>query len=97
MLVFRSLDEPKGFDVPKGAARPDETFEEAARRELLEESGVEAARPLGEIGTAWFGDERQAPLSLRRTGRAARQVPSHRHRRRPRCWRPLRLRVPADR
>jgi len=59
LLVFRSLDEPEGFEVPKGAARPDETFEEAARRELLEESGVDAARPLGEIGTTWFGDEEQ--------------------------------------
>jgi len=59
LLVFRSLDEPEGFEVPKGAVNPGETFEEGARRELFEETGLNAATELAELGTTWYGDEEQ--------------------------------------
>jgi 8-oxo-dGTP pyrophosphatase MutT (NUDIX family) len=59
LLVFRSLDEPEGFEVPKGAVDPGETFEEGARRELFEETGLENLAVLAELGTTWYGDEEQ--------------------------------------
>jgi class 3 adenylate cyclase len=43
LLVLTSLDEP-GFEVPKGAVESGETLEQAARREILEESGITAVR-----------------------------------------------------
>ena len=59
LLVFRSLDEPSGFEVPKGSVDPGETFEEGARRELFEETGLENLAVLAELGTTWYGDEEQ--------------------------------------
>jgi 8-oxo-dGTP pyrophosphatase MutT (NUDIX family) len=59
LLVFRSLDEPEGFEVPKGAVNPGETFEEGARRELFEETGLENLAVLAELGTTWYSDEEQ--------------------------------------
>jgi 8-oxo-dGTP pyrophosphatase MutT (NUDIX family) len=59
LLVFRSLDEPEGFEVPKGAVDPGETFEEGARRELFEEAGLENLVVLAELGTTWYGEEEQ--------------------------------------
>jgi 8-oxo-dGTP pyrophosphatase MutT (NUDIX family) len=59
LLVFASLDEPEGFEVPKGAANPGETFAEGARRELFEETGLENLAVLAELGTTWYGDEEQ--------------------------------------
>jgi 8-oxo-dGTP pyrophosphatase MutT (NUDIX family) len=59
LLVFRNLDEPEGFEVPKGAVNPGETFEEGARRELFEETGLENLAVLAELGTTWYGDEEQ--------------------------------------
>lgn len=57
-LVFRSHDEPAGFEVPKGALDPGETFEDAARRELLEEAGL-IADAVEDLGQARYGDEEQ--------------------------------------
>jgi 8-oxo-dGTP pyrophosphatase MutT (NUDIX family) len=59
LLVFRSLDEPEGFEVPKGAVNPGETFGEGARRELFEETGLENLAVLAELGTTWYGNEEQ--------------------------------------
>jgi 8-oxo-dGTP pyrophosphatase MutT (NUDIX family) len=59
LLVFVSLDEPEGFEVPKGAVNPGETFEEGARRELFEEAGLENLVVLAELGTTWYGEEEQ--------------------------------------
>lgn len=41
---FRAGPEQWMFDLPGGSAEPDETPEQAARRELLEETGYEAGR-----------------------------------------------------
>jgi 8-oxo-dGTP pyrophosphatase MutT (NUDIX family) len=59
LLVFRSLDEPQGFEAPKGAVDPGETFEEGARRELFEEAGLENLVAVAELGTTWYGNEEQ--------------------------------------
>jgi 8-oxo-dGTP pyrophosphatase MutT (NUDIX family) len=59
LLVFASLDEPEGFEVPKGAVNSGETFAEGARRELFEEIGLENLAVLAELGTTWYGEEEQ--------------------------------------
>jgi 8-oxo-dGTP pyrophosphatase MutT (NUDIX family) len=50
ILLGHATRSPR-WDIPKGLAEPDETFVAAARRELLEETGLtapeEALRPLG--------------------------------------------------
>jgi 8-oxo-dGTP pyrophosphatase MutT (NUDIX family) len=58
VLAFESLDEPGGFEVPKGAAEPGESFADAARRELLEEAGLSVAGGAW-LGTTWYRDEEQ--------------------------------------
>jgi len=58
LLVFRTHEEPEGFEVPKGAAEPDESFADAARRELFEESGLTASAGT-ELGTTWYEGEEQ--------------------------------------
>jgi 8-oxo-dGTP pyrophosphatase MutT (NUDIX family) len=58
LLVFESHDEP-GIEVPKGAVETGETFAEAAVREVREESGIEGARVLRELGTTWYEGEEQ--------------------------------------
>ena len=45
--------------IPGGFKRPDETLDEAARRELAEETGVDAARPLAQFGA--YGDPGRDP------------------------------------
>jgi 8-oxo-dGTP pyrophosphatase MutT (NUDIX family) len=73
LLVFRSLDEPPGFEVPKGAVNPGETFEEGAHRELFEEAGLENLVVLADLGTTWFGKEEQRFFHLEAPG----GVPAH--------------------
>lgn len=58
LLVFHSLEESAGFEVPKGALEPGESFVDAARRELFEESGLEVSGGT-ELGTTWYADEEQ--------------------------------------
>lgn len=58
LLVFRTHEEPEGFEVPKGALEPGESFAGAARRELLEESGIDAVAE-EELGRTWYGREEQ--------------------------------------
>ncbi len=58
LLAFHSLEEPGGFEVPKGAAERDESFADAARRELREESGLDVGTG-SELGTTWYGAEEQ--------------------------------------
>lgn len=58
LLAFRSLEEPEGFEVPKGAAEFGESFADAARRELQEESGLVVGEGI-ELGTTWYLDEEQ--------------------------------------
>jgi 8-oxo-dGTP pyrophosphatase MutT (NUDIX family) len=59
LLAFRSLDEPAGFEVPKGALERGETFEAAARRELFEESGLDAAVAFELGSTLWENEEQR--------------------------------------
>lgn len=58
LLTFHSLEEPEGFEVPKGAVEPGESFAHAARRELHEESGLDVGEGV-ELGTTWYFDEEQ--------------------------------------
>ncbi len=58
LLAFRSHDEP-GFEVPKGSVQPGETLTDAVCRELLEESGISAARIVDSLGVTRWQDESQ--------------------------------------
>lgn len=54
VLLFRGRDVtrpdlPAWWFTPGGGADPGETTEEAARRELYEETGLEHAHPLGDV------------------------------------------------
>lgn len=57
LLVFRSHEEFEGFEVPKGAAEAGESFTDAARRELREESGLDIAVASGLGTTSWENEE----------------------------------------
>ena len=48
-----------GLEVPKGGLEPGETFEEAALRELREESGIDEVRIVGELDLTWYEGEEQ--------------------------------------
>ena len=48
LVVFRSLDEPEGFEVPKGAVNPGETFHEGARRYPASRSNNSSRRSGGQ-------------------------------------------------
>jgi len=58
LLVFQSHDEA-GFEVPKGSVHPDESLEEAARREVLEESGIVLGPEVLPLGTTTWRNEAQ--------------------------------------
>jgi len=49
----------KAWALPGGFKRPEETLDEAARRELREETGVEAPRHLAQFGA--YGDPQRDP------------------------------------
>jgi 8-oxo-dGTP diphosphatase len=60
LLVRRGSEPYKGrWAIPGGFKRPDETLEEAARRELVEEASVETAGPLTQFGA--YGDPGRDP------------------------------------
>jgi 8-oxo-dGTP diphosphatase len=60
LLVQRGGDPFQGmWAIPGGFKHPDETLDEAAARELLEETGVEAPRHLAQFGT--YGDPGRDP------------------------------------
>ncbi|MEX2322943.1 MAG: NUDIX domain-containing protein [Acidimicrobiia bacterium] len=61
VLLIRRGEEPfKGmWAIPGGFKRPTETLDEAAQRELVEETGVDAARLLAQFGT--YGDPGRDP------------------------------------
>ncbi|MDM0036282.1 NUDIX domain-containing protein [Variovorax sp. J22P271] len=50
LLVFHH-PEDRGMQLPKGTVEPGEAPEDAVRRELLEESGIDHAGPLEPLGT----------------------------------------------
>ena len=57
LLVFRHLDFPweeVGVQVPAGTIREGEPIEEAALRELREETGYDCFAIDGVIGSAWY-------------------------------------------
>ena len=49
----------KAWALPGGFKRPDETLDEAARRELREETGVDAPKHLAQFGA--YGDPKRDP------------------------------------
>jgi 8-oxo-dGTP diphosphatase len=61
VLLIRRGEEPfKGmWAIPGGFKRPTETLDEAAKRELVEETGVDAARLLTQFGA--YGDPERDP------------------------------------
>jgi 8-oxo-dGTP diphosphatase len=61
VLLLQRRDEPfaGSWALPGGFKRPDETLDEAARRELLEETGVDAPKHLSQFGA--FGDPGRDP------------------------------------
>ena len=60
LLVRRGEDPYEGFwAIPGGFKRPDETLDEAAKRELREETGVDAAAVLAQFGA--YGDPGRDP------------------------------------
>jgi 8-oxo-dGTP diphosphatase len=60
LLVQRAGEPFKGkWAIPGGFKHPNETLDEAAARELLEETGVEAPRHLAQFGT--YGDPDRDP------------------------------------
>lgn len=57
LLVFRHLDYPMeevGIQVPAGTIRPNESTEEAALRELIEETGYSDFRIVRRLGTSTY-------------------------------------------
>lgn len=64
---------------PKGHIDPGETEEETARREVAEETGVEAeiVVPLGEIGFSYQGDDYRVAMFLMRVTRWLPDWPEH--------------------
>src|SRR5919206_4958696 len=60
LLVQRGLDPFEGmWAIPGGFKRPDETLDEAASRELLEETRVDGANVLRQFGA--YGDPGRDP------------------------------------
>ncbi len=60
LLVHRDADPFEGaWALPGGFKRPDETLEQAARRELREETGVRAPKHLAQFGA--YGDPGRDP------------------------------------
>ncbi|MEX1209089.1 MAG: NUDIX domain-containing protein [Acidimicrobiia bacterium] len=60
LLIRRGEDPFKGmWAIPGGFKRPTETLDEAAQRELVEETGVDAARLLTQFGA--YGDPDRDP------------------------------------
>ncbi len=61
VLLVERKDKPfkKAWALPGGFKRPEETLDEAARRELREETGVDAPRHLSQFGA--YGDPKRDP------------------------------------
>jgi 8-oxo-dGTP diphosphatase len=60
LLVLRGVQPFEGmWAIPGGFKRPDESLDEAARRELLEETGVDGANLLRQFGA--YGDPERDP------------------------------------
>ena len=61
VLLVERKDKPfkKAWALPGGFKRPDETLDEAARRELREETGVDAPTHLAQFGA--YGDPKRDP------------------------------------
>src|SRR5215204_2564844 len=59
VLLIERKDKPfkKAWALPGGFKRPEETLDEAARRELQEETGVDAPRHLSQFGA--YGDPKR--------------------------------------
>ncbi len=64
---------------PKGHIDPGETEEQTARREVAEETGVDAeiVAPLGEIAFSYQGDEYRVAMFLMRVTRQLPDWPQH--------------------
>src|SRR5436190_22491239 len=60
LLVRRGVSPFEGmWAIPGGFKRPDETLDEAAKRELAEETGVDSAGLLSQFGA--YGDPKRDP------------------------------------
>src|ERR687889_98110 len=67
LLVRRGQAPFEGmWAIPGGFKRPDETLDEAARRELAEETGIDGAPLLAQFGA--YGDPGRDPLDLELRG-----------------------------
>ena len=74
LLVQRGVDPFAGmWAIPGGFKRPEETLDEAARRELHEETGVDGNALLRQFGA--YGDPGPRPADERRHRRVRRRHP----------------------
>lgn len=53
LLVFDHIDVDAGTQVPAGGIHEDESPEDAVRRELIEEAGLDGAIVVRKLGEAW--------------------------------------------
>ncbi|HKE97884.1 MAG TPA: NUDIX domain-containing protein [Actinomycetes bacterium] len=75
VLLLRRADHPDAWQLPQGGVEPGETPAAAARRELLEETGLrDADVRLSDTMPYWLGYELPEPMRSAKTGRGQVQL-----------------------